>query len=385
MSFKFFIGAVTLLALTGLRTTVAQSRCFNPNRRNGVCISIYDCPTLVNLLQKKPLPDQDRNFLVQSRCTGGSGRQPYVCCNEDTGFVTAKPPTTPPTRPPNSEVTIYPSSGMGTVLPAPTKCGREPPGNKIYNGRDTGIDQFAWMVLLEYRDGTGKKIVNCAGSLINSRYVLTAAHCVKGTILSDIGPLVSVRLGEYNIASEEDCVENDCADPIVISEIEEVIPHENFVSSDDSRHNDIALIRLNRDVSMTDFIQPVCLPFVVNSVKTEPGIDLTVAGWGRTLLNRQSSIKQRLEIPVVDQNSCAQKYVAKKVQLIESQLCAGGKYAEDSCDGDSGGPLMKLHPNNYWILEGIVSFGYRCGLEGWPAVYTRVSNYESWIKSKLKP
>lgn len=38
-----------------------------------------------------------------------------------------------------------------------------------------------------------------------------------------------------------------------------------------------------------------------------------------------------------------------------------------------------------WYLEGIVSFGNRCGLEGWPGVYTRVSDYIDWIQRSLKP
>ena len=75
----------------------------------------------------------------------------------------------------------------------------------------------------------------------------------------------------------------------------------------------------------------------------------------------------------------------KSVTIAESQLCAGGIFAEDSCDGDSGGPLMAQNRGKVWAIEGVVSFGNRCGLENWPAVYTRVTNYEDWIKSKLRP
>lgn len=41
--------------------------------------------------------------------------------------------------------------------------------------------------------------------------------------------------------------------------------------------------------------------------------------------------------------------------------------------------------NNYWVVEGIVSFGRACGLEEWPAVYTRVKSFENWIRSRLRP
>lgn len=34
--------------------------------------------------------------------------------------------------------------------------------------------------------------------------------------------------------------------------------------------------------------------------------------------------------------------------------------------------------------QGIVSFGRGCGLDDFPAVYTRVANYEDWIRQKLR-
>lgn len=86
----------------------------------------------------------------------------------------------------------------------------------------------------------------------------------------------------------------------------------------------------------------------------------------------------------MDQGSCAARYNTLGIFVSDNQLCAGGIYAQDTCDGDSGNPLMKV-AGNYWIVEGIVSFGRGCGLEDWPAVYTRVANYEDWIRSQLRP
>ena len=41
----------------------------------------------------------------------------------------------------------------------------------------------------------------------------------------------------------------------------------------------------------------------------------------------------------------------------------------------SGGPLFDEDGN----VIGIVSFGFQCAAEGFPGVYTRVSQYEEWI------
>lgn len=61
---------------------------------------------------------------------------------------------------------------------------------------------------------------------------------------------------------------------------------------------------------------------------------------------------------------------------------------EDSCTGDSGGPLMKMEAINgrsrYYIL-GIVSFGADpCGFSNAPAVYTRIASYLHWMLDNIE-
>jgi len=58
-------------------------------------------------------------------------------------------------------------------------------------------------------------------------------------------------------------------------------------------------------------------------------------------------------------------------------MCAGYFVStRDSCDGDSGGPLIVDN-----TLVGIVSWGGDCAEDGFPGVYTKVQNYISWIKT----
>lgn len=95
-----------------------------------------------------------------------------------------------------------------------------------------------------------------------------------------------MRLGEYDITKEVDCLGNTCADPVKYLGVEKKIPHEGYNERDKNRVNDIGLIRLNGEATYTDYIRPVCLPWMANSQRIAPNEQLFSAGWGRTVTSR---------------------------------------------------------------------------------------------------
>uniref|UniRef100_A0A6P4EDR9 Serine protease easter-like n=1 Tax=Drosophila rhopaloa TaxID=1041015 RepID=A0A6P4EDR9_DRORH len=165
--------------------------------------------------------------------------------------------------------------------------------------------------------------------------------------------------------------------------IEEKHIHEDYVGGSNNL-NDIGILRLASMVSYTPKIRPICLPSTVGRVRMQDGDRLTVAGWGRTLDEISSPTKQKVLVPLWKYDKCRKIYLSAKIAVGPSQICAGGEDLVDSCNGDSGGPLMSFH-KGVWVLQGIVSFGYRCGAKNWPAIYTNVSVYDSWIREKMRP
>uniref|UniRef100_A0A3P9NDM9 trypsin n=1 Tax=Poecilia reticulata TaxID=8081 RepID=A0A3P9NDM9_POERE len=89
----------------------------------------------------------------------------------------------------------------------------------------------------------------------------------------------------------------------------------------------------------------------------------------------------KVEVPVVGNSQCKSSYGDSAI--TDNMMCAGLlEGGKDSCQGDSGGPMVSKQ-GNLWIQSGIVSFGEGCAKPNFPGVYTRVSQYESWINSVI--
>ncbi|XP_060525633.1 serine protease easter-like isoform X2 [Cylas formicarius] len=280
-----------------------------------------------------------------------------------------------------------------SLLPTTNECGLST-DDKIYGGSKAKLDDFPWMALIEYQRPDGQSDFNCGGALINRKYVLTAAHCLKGKDLPKDWKVISVRLGEYDTDTDIDCIPSllgeQCAPPAIDVPVQEWVAHEQYNPFDLNQYHDIGLLRLAREITVTDYVRPICLPRSEQLLqRSYARKNLMVAGWGKTQNMSESNVKLKLEVPVNTSEECDRTYRQAGVSLIKGQLCAGGKKGEDSCRGDSGGPLMSLDSENgeiNWYSVGIVSFGPTpCGMANWPAVYTRVSTYVDWIVRNLKP
>uniref|UniRef100_A0A2C9GV94 Peptidase S1 domain-containing protein n=1 Tax=Anopheles dirus TaxID=7168 RepID=A0A2C9GV94_9DIPT len=245
----------------------------------------------------------------------------------------------------------------------------------IYGGQETEIDEFPWTALIEYQRGDVNSTYLCAGSLISERYIVTAATCVAG--IPQNLKIKRVRLGEWDLGSTNDCQNNRCSSAPIDVAIEKIVTHADY--SKRSKLHDIALIRLAHDVQYSETVRPIELP------KNESlGGSAVATGWGRTEMTSTAQKKLKVEMDIMSLEECAPLYNRFNVELKQTHLCAGGQEAKDTCQGDTGGPLMQKHADT-WYLVGIVSFGpSMCGAAGVPGVYTNVAEYVNWIQHNIQ-
>ncbi|KAG7204081.1 hypothetical protein KM043_001932 [Ampulex compressa] len=260
--------------------------------------------------------------------------------------------------------------------------------DRIIGGKNASLGAYRWIARIGYTGVPGLKedelTYRCGGTLISRLYVVTAAHCVSN--LPGSFKVSGIRLGEHNTATDPDCEDGYCGEPVQDFQPATIIVHADY--NQRLYKNDIAIIRLDKPAVYNGLVRPICMVKGELLTKNFVGEMAEVAGWGIYDINdpKPSTILQTLKVPIVATEQCAKAFKSY-TDVGERQLCVGGVVGEDSCGGDSGGPLMKVEcPDDSWryYFIGVVSFGTKhCGESATPAVYSKVSSYISWILDNM--
>ncbi|XP_023336265.1 chymotrypsin-like protease CTRL-1 [Eurytemora carolleeae] len=212
----------------------------------------------------------------------------------------------------------------------------------------------------------------CGASLVSTRWLVTAAHCIR----EDDRPVdLRVVMGSSKRARYfYYFFQTDSIDQIRV--------HPDY---DTGSHNyDIALLRLKKLPELVPGeLWPVCLPSV--PVESYEGQKATVIGWGRTEGKDGISARhlQELDVEIISQETCQTQwgYGKGRVEIGGPKMCFRSSGA--SCHGDSGGGMFVKKMDSLELV-GVCSYGL-ADCQNWaPEVYTKVSFVIDWIKKTIR-
>jgi hypothetical protein len=210
--------------------------------------------------------------------------------------------------------------------------------------RNYGDPAVAFLVVY----GAGGEQSICTGSLVASRWILTAAHCVSGGNLGFEPAAIEIYFGTEYTTNDPGFVFSTEADGYAY--------HDGYDPQVFGNH-DIAMLHLVHDVPLT--------PMSLNArplSNSDLGTQLRLIGWGLTNGSANDpGIKRHASSAVFD---------------YDDLLVQVGGSVSNICSGDSGGPSV-MSVGGAEVIVGVTSFGdVDCAELG---VSVRVDAYLDWI------
>lgn len=261
------------------------------------------------------------------------------------------------------------------------ECGRRSPGLLVpfISGGDLVTrGRWPWVVSLSY---LGKPI--CSGVLISPRWVLTAGHCMAVTGVynyTHTPNYIQVLLGSIKRSRDLD------RESVLLRAVK-ILHHPDMKwTGEGTIYWDIALIQLERPVSFTSVIQPICLSSSQNLPVTSTCF---LAGWGNIEPNHDTTVEylREVKLRVWGEKACRNNTLPSEASVNTNfTLCAGYTAGMMSgCRGDSGSGLMCVNHLGQWSVEGIMSSGgAQCGVPSPRALrFTSVNATLPWIRQTM--
>ncbi|CRK89382.1 CLUMA_CG003136, isoform A [Clunio marinus] len=222
---------------------------------------------------------------------------------------------------------------------------------RIVGGTNAPLGRFPYQVSLR----TTANIHFCGGSIINNRWVLTAAHCTVGLGATSIRVVVGTVL--FNSGG-------------VAHTSSRIISHPNF--NDNTYANDVSVVQTGTTIGFNSNVGAAAL----GSAHVGGDVAAIVTGWGGTTVDGgplPNNLQQLTTSTLINAECRCRHMAINRNYVFDHKICTFTQPTEGICQGDSGGPLSTGN-----TVVGIVSWNIPCA-RGFPDVFDRVSSHRSWI------
>jgi secreted trypsin-like serine protease len=258
------------------------------------------------------------------------------------------------------------------------------PAQAVVGGRPAAPGQFRFVA--NVRVGG---VFGCTGTLIAPQWVLTAGHCGSATGSLSMGLVPSpvafppqayeVVLGTVNADGHD-------GETHAVSQV--VVDSDYLVTN--GTGNDVTLMRLDAPTK----IAPMRIAAVGERASWRPGALSTIAGFGLTSQDAGDPPAQMqvAQVPITTDDYCANAYPGGLSTAgddgsfdAKTMVCAGyPQGGTDTCEGDSGGPLLAPVAGGAFRLVAATSFGNGCAKPGKPGVYARLAEgpIRDWVRTQ---
>uniref|UniRef100_A0A2H8TX70 Notecarin-D2 n=1 Tax=Melanaphis sacchari TaxID=742174 RepID=A0A2H8TX70_9HEMI len=222
----------------------------------------------------------------------------------------------------------------------------------------------------------------CGGTLIAPNLVVTAAQCYweegnTDKILTNKNNTYKVAVGKYT--SDISIKENNFTQ---IIDVGLIYLKESYNGSSWYYADDLAIIVLYTQVTISDFVLPICIDW--SKQYTVPnGSNGKVVGWGKTKMIETSSILLKANVSYIDKNTCRDMYTNGFQSLVTvDKFCAVSPSEQNINEIFIGSSLTYEH-GTLQFLTGIVSV-MNPSTNDLFAVFTDVSHHIQWIHRFVK-
>uniref|UniRef100_A0AC35FLE6 Peptidase S1 domain-containing protein n=1 Tax=Panagrolaimus sp. PS1159 TaxID=55785 RepID=A0AC35FLE6_9BILA len=242
---------------------------------------------------------------------------------------------------------------------------------KVSLGAQAFPGQFPWVIAL------GEGSAYCSGTIISSRHIITAAHCISDYESKQVpcgGPRIVTDPSKLKISYGGVCLrsnENLCPNgrDMKIGKVRKIMLPQHFNDMLCDSGADLAIIELEEDLIFNERTKPICIGYF----KTDGRLyDL---GFGRDENDNQVPNLRFIE---VNYNKNAPRY--GNILTRPKYPLPFGVKQPGMCNGDSGGPFqINIGSPIRSFLHGVHSFGGKCATSSRDHSNTNILFYIEWI------